>query len=156
MDSPRSQVVALLLPINHLLPLFLLASPCSLVPSSNPFPVGMCPCPERPHSTPAGKADPQHWAHLPTACPHPGEQVNPLAHASSTSPPGPSPGQSLSLDPGTWELPPGWSWPSGALPLACASPSSQLPRSALFGKANSSVPQTFTKAELPSQHWRKE
>ena len=101
-DSPRSQVVALLLA--HSSPpllLFLLASPCSLLPYSNPFPCGNVPM-SWPHSTLAGKG--RSPALGPTSQPlptpprragHPPTQLMP----PSTSPPGPSPGQSLRSGP---------------------------------------------------------
>lgn len=82
-----------------------------------PFPCGNVPM-SWPHSLRLAKADPQHWAPPHSLCPHhPGEQVNPLsAHASSTSPPGPSPGQSLSLDRAPGASSSRWSWPSGHCP----------------------------------------
>lgn len=112
-DSPRSQVVALLLA--HSSPpllLFLLASPCSLLPYSNPFPCGNVPM-SWPHSTLAGKG--RSPALGPTSQPlptpprragHPPTQLMP----PSTSPPGPSPGQSLRSGPRCFLL--RWSWPS--------------------------------------------
>ena len=94
-DSPRSQVVALLLADRSPPLLFLLASPCSLLPHPTPFPCGNVPM-SWPHSTPAGKG----------RSPAPGPTSQPLptpprraGHAPaqfmppSTSPPGPSPGQ---------------------------------------------------------------
>ena len=158
-DSPRSQVVALLLA--HSSPpllLFLLASPCSLLPYSNPFPCGNVPM-SWPHSTPAGKG--RSPALGPTSQPlptpprragHPPTQLMP----PSTSPPGPSPGQSLRSGPRHLELPPALVLAQRALPWPAPAPLHSYPALPYLARQTHPCHRHLLKAELRSQHWRKE
>ena len=154
-DSPRSQVVALLLTHRSAPLLFLLASPCSLLPHPNPFPCGNVPM-SWPHSTPAGKADRHHKAPPHSLSPHhPGEHVTPLISSCLPALQAPALGRFRGLDPGTW-VPPALVLVQRVLPWPEPAPLCSYPALPYLARQTHPCHRHLLKAELSSQHGGKE